>query len=62
MQVPVNIGNPQDLIDQIGDNETPGHLLDIQNKMANLNIKITVISALIKGHEDMCMGIGNNCK
>jgi hypothetical protein len=60
MQVPTNVGNPQDVLDQVTDNMTPEDLLKMQQELSDMMVRYTAISSIIKAVTDCEQGIARN--
>ena len=60
LNVPTNVGNPQDVLDQIDDNMSPEDLLKAQQELSDMMVRYTAISSIIKAVGDCEQGIARN--
>ena len=60
LDIPTNVGNPQDVIDQIDDDMSPEDLLKVQQELSDMMVRYTAISSIIKAVGDCEQGIARN--
>ncbi len=60
LNVPTNVGNPQDVLDQIDDDMSPEDLLKAQQELSDMMVRYTAISSIIKAVGDCEQGIARN--
>ncbi|MDB5104454.1 MAG: hypothetical protein JWP91_2143 [Fibrobacteres bacterium] len=60
LNIPTNVGNPQDVIDQIDDDMSPEDLLKTQQELSDMMVRYTAISSIIKSVGDCEQGIARN--
>ena len=60
VNIPTNVGNPQDVIDQIDDDMSPEDLLKVQQELSDMMVRYTAISSIIKAVGDCEQGIARN--
>jgi len=60
LNIPTNVGNPQDVIDQIDDDMSPEDLLKVQQELSDMMVRYTAISSIIKAVGDCEQGIARN--
>lgn len=60
LNVPTNVGNPQDVLDQIDDDMSPADLLKAQQELSDMMVRYTAISSIIKAVSDCEQGIARN--
>jgi hypothetical protein len=60
LNIPTNVGNPQDVIDQIDDDMSPEDLLKTQQELSDMMVRYTAISSIIKAVGDCEQGIARN--
>jgi hypothetical protein len=60
LHVPTNVGNPQDVLDQIDDDMSPEDLLKAQQELSDMMVRYTAISSIIKAVGDCEQGIARN--
>lgn len=60
LDIPTNVGNPQDVINQIDDDMSPEDLLKVQQELSDMMVRYTAISSIIKAVGDCEQGIARN--
>jgi hypothetical protein len=60
LNVPTNVGNPQDVLDQIEDDMSPADLLKSHHELSDMMVRYTAISSIIKAVSDCEQGIARN--
>jgi hypothetical protein len=60
LNIPTNVGNPQDVLNNIDDDMSPADLLKAQQELSDMMVRYTAISSIVKAVGDCEQGIARN--
>ena len=60
IDVPLDVGDPQTIVDQIDNDMTPNDLIKAQHELSMMMVRYTAISSIIKAVSDCEQGIARN--